>query len=83
MLDPSMFLRTDSALSRVSAPEKKPRARLDQVKSGIFCAVYHSRSAAFDGPETLRQPSQGASFSSARLKFGLEATKPCSPFEAA
>src|SRR4051794_10739725 len=79
----SRYLSKVSSLLRLKWPEKKQTDRLDHGKIGILLAAYQSRSPAPSGPLILIQPSQGGLTCTARLKFGLLATKGFSPCAAA
>ncbi len=55
--------------------EKKPPARLDQVKSGILCLAYQARSLSPAGPAILMQLGHGSLRCTAKVKLGLLTTK--------
>src|SRR2546430_17360575 len=57
-------------------PAKKPRAWLDQGKSGVCVRANQARES---GSEAERQPAQGGSTIRARLKLLLTTPKPARP----
>src|SRR5919199_5676315 len=71
--------RTNSESERSSGWErsvKKPRAWLDQEKSGVCVRANQARKV---GSEAAMQPAQGGSIIRARLKLLLTTPKPSSP----